>query len=125
LEKHKLLGRSLEFCHPKRQRVMYLACVCFVFSYIAFDVLDLDGSNFPTLVGVIERSAIVAVLPSEVEISSSHDPIEHSQTVKILFADRLREYVRFQMTRVLESLPRALARAHGYRIGLARDSLPD
>ena len=120
-----MVGRGLELHHSKRQRAMYFACVCFVFAYIAFDVLDLDGSNFPTLVGVIERSAIVAVLPSEVEISSSPDPIEHSKIIKVLFADRLREYVRFRMTSAHESSVLVSARAHGYRVGLARDSLPD
>jgi hypothetical protein len=108
-----------------RQRAMYIACMCFVFSYIAFDVLDLDGSSLPSFVATIERSSIVAVTPSDAEVSDSSDRVEHVQTIAALLADRFREYARFQITRAPESSLLASARAHGYRRGLARDSLPD
>jgi hypothetical protein len=120
-----MLGRCLQLHHSNRQRAIYFACVCFVFSYIVFNVLDLDGSNLPSFAATIERASIVAVIPSEVEISYTPDAVEHLQIIKALLTDRFREYVRFRMTRARESSLLALARAHGYRIGLARDSLPD
>jgi hypothetical protein len=120
-----MLGRCLQLHYSKQQRAMYFVFVCFVFSYIAFDVLDLDGSNLPSFAPTIERSAIVAVIPSEVEISYSSDAVDHLHTISALLADPLREYLRLRMTSASESSLLLLARAHGYHIGLARDSLPD
>lgn len=105
---------------------MYIVCLCFVFSYIAFNVLDLDGSNLSAFVKPTERSSIVAVIPSAAEIPySPPDRVEHVRTVAALVADVFTEYARFQTTRIAKSSLLANARAHGYRIGLARDDLPD
>ncbi len=111
--------------NSSRQRAMYIVCICFVFSYIAFDVLDLDGSELPTLITALERPSIVAVIPSEVEIPYSSDRVEHARTIAAVVADAFREYVRSQMTTVPQSSLLSSARAHGYRTGLARDDLPD
>jgi hypothetical protein len=108
-----------------QQRAMYIVCMCFVFSYIAFDVLDLDGSDLPSLLATLERSSIVAVVPSQVEIPCSSDRVEHARTIAALVADAFAKYARFQTTRVPASPLLAVARAHGSRIGLARDDLPD
>ena len=99
---------------------MYIVCMCFVFSYIAFDVLDLDGSDLPSLVTTLERPSIVAVVPSEVEIPYSSDRVEHARTIAALVADGFTEYSRFRMTTVPKCSLLAVARAHGSRIGLAR-----
>lgn len=104
---------------------MYIVCMCFVFSYIAFNVLDLDGSNLLSLATPLERSSVIAVIPSEVEIPYSSDRVEHARTIAGLVADSFTEYARFQMTTVSKSSLLASVRAHGYRIGLARDDLPD
>lgn len=108
-----------------RQRAMYVVCMCFVFSYIAFDVLDLDGSDLPSLVTTLERPSIIAVVPSEVEIPYSSDRVERARTIAALVADGFTEYGRFWMTTVPKWSLLAVARAHGSRIGLARDDLPD
>lgn len=107
------------------QRAMYIVCLCFVFSYIAFDVLDLDGSNLPSYLTAVQHSSILAVVPSEAEIPYSSDRGEHGRTMAALAAHTLTEYTRLQMTRFAESSLFASPRAHGYRIGLARDDLPD
>jgi hypothetical protein len=88
-------------------------------------VLDLDGSNLPLLVRTLERSSVVAVIPSEVEIHYSSDRVEHARTIAALVTDAFTKYARRLMTMVPESSLLASARAHGYRIGLARDDLPD
>lgn len=107
------------------QRAIYIACLCFVFSYIAFDVLDLDESNLSPLARAMERSSIVAVISSDAEIPYSSDRVAHARAIAALVADTLTQYARFQTTRIAESSLLASARAHGYRIGLARDDLPD
>jgi len=108
------------------QRAVYIVCLFFVFSYIAFDVLDLDGSNLPRLFRTTEKSLIEAVVSSDAEIPYSSDQAEHARTIAALTADTLTEYTRFQLTRFVESSLFGSPRAHGYRIGLARDDLvPD
>ncbi len=107
------------------QWAIYIVCLFFVFSYIAFDVLDLDGSNLPRLFNPVQRSSIVAVMPSDAEIPYSTDRGEQASAIPALAADSSTEYTRFQMTRFVESSLFASPRAHGYRIGLARDDLPD
>jgi hypothetical protein len=107
------------------QGAIYIVCLLFVFSYIAFDVLDLDGSNFPRLFNPVQRSSIVAVIPSDAEIPYSTDRGEHAPGIAAQASDTLTEYTRLQMTRLAESSLFASPRAHGYRTGLARDDLPD
>ena len=120
-----MLRHFPHICDSTLHRAMYIVCMCFVFSYIAFDVLDLDGSSLPSLVTTLERSSVVAVILSEVEIPYSSDRVEHARTIAALVADTFTEYARLQMTTVPESSLLASARAHGCRIGLARDDLPD
>ena len=120
-----MLARLPHIHNSNRRRAMYIVCMCFVFSYIAFNVLDLDGSNLSSLVSTLERPAFVAVIPSEIEIAYSSDRVEHARTIAALVADTFTEYARFQIATMPESSTLASARAHGYRIGLARDSLPD
>ena len=120
-----MLRHFLHIRHSNQQRAMYIVCMCFVFSYIAFNVLDLDGSNLSSFVTAMERSSIVAVIPSDIEIPYSSDRVDHAPTIAAPVADAFREYARFQRTRVPKSSLLASARAHGSRIGLARDDLPD
>jgi hypothetical protein len=120
-----VLTRLPHICKSNLQRTIYFVCLCFIFSYIAFDVLDLDGSNLASLAAPIERASILAVIPSDAEMAYSADRGEHAPTIAALVAHTSTEYTRFQMTTFAESSLFASPRAHGYRIGLARDDLPD
>ncbi len=100
------------------QRTLYFVCLCFVFSYIAFDVLDLDGSNLTAL----ERSSMVAVMPSPVEIPYPSDPVERAPGSDSLSASDQSPRPQAHLS-VLT--PVFLARAHGYKMSLARNSLSD
>ena len=44
-------------------RTIYIAGMVIVFSYILFDVLDLDGSDFPRPGAPVERNVVVAEVP--------------------------------------------------------------
>jgi hypothetical protein len=120
-----MLRHFLHIRHSTQQRAMYIVCMCFVFSYIAFNVLDLDGSNLRLFVKPLERPSLVAVIPSEVEIHYSSDRVEHAPAIVALVTDAFTKYARLLMITIPESSLLASARAHGYRIGLARDDLPD
>jgi hypothetical protein len=125
VQKYIMLRHFLRIRHSTQQRAMYIVCMCFVLSYIAFNILDLDGSNLRSFVTPMERSSIVGVIPPDLEIPYSSDRVEHVRTIAALVADIFTEYARRQTTRIAKSSPLGNARAHGYRIGLARDDLPD
>ena len=48
-------------------RAIYVVCTVLVFSYIFFDVLDLDGSDFPRPRAPVERNVVVAELPKDIK----------------------------------------------------------
>ena len=120
-----MLGHLAHIHNSNWQRAMFIVCMCFVFSYIVFNMLDLDGSNLRSFVRPLERYSVVAVIPADVEIPRFSERVEHTWTIAALMADTFTEYARFQTTTVPESSLLASARAHGYRIGLARDDLPN
>ena len=105
-------------------RPIYVLSILLVFFNILFDVLDLDGSNFLRLLAPVKRTVAVAVMPSETQINS----FEHSELrddIVLLFADRSGLNVQPSWAEALGPSPLGTARAHGYRVGLARNSLPD
>src|SRR6266446_3304514 len=54
-------------CPLRRQstlgRVVYIICTAFIVCYILFDVLDLDGSNFPTTRAPVDRTVVMVEVP--------------------------------------------------------------
>jgi hypothetical protein len=44
-------------------RAIYTVCMVVVFCYILFDVLDLDGSDFPRPGAPVERNVVIAEVP--------------------------------------------------------------
>ncbi len=117
--------------YPRRNswllRAARVVCVLLVFSYILFYVLDLDGSNFPSLLTPVERPVIVAEVPSDAKLHDFPESVAPSGASPPLFTDRSGEYTWLQQTRVLRRFsPLDSARSHGYRVGLPRgDSVPD
>jgi hypothetical protein len=106
-------------------RAIYILSVLLVFSYIFFDVLDLDGSNFPKLFAPVERNTIVAVVPTGVQLNYSSEQSELCHHIAILFTDQSGLDARSQWAELLRASRLGTARSHGYRVGLARNSLPD
>lgn len=110
--------------NSSRQRAMYIVCVFFVFSYIAFDVLDLDGSNLPKVFNPVQGTKIVAAVLTEARLDFSPKKLESRGDGVIFFADGSREYGRPRWAEISNLAPLGQARTHGYRVGLARNSLP-
>jgi hypothetical protein len=103
-------------------RAIYVGCMCLVFSYVLFDLLDLDGSDFPLKQHPLERTLIVGDLAKDPERAYSLARLE-------LWPDRLMlsqatpdeaVYVRF--ARALTFSTRDSARIRGYRVALPRSS---
>ena len=106
-------------------RTIYVVCIAFVFSYIFFDVLDLDGSDFPRPRAPVERNVVVAEVPKEIKQAYLPDKTE-------LWVDNLAlvpaisgESVDVRLTRALTFSPLDSARTRGYRIALPRSSPSD
>ena len=106
-------------------RATYVVSMLLVFSYILFDVLDLDASSIHRLPAPAKRTIIVAVVPSCTQINYSSDHSELRDDSALPFADRLGLNVRPPRAEVLISSVLGTARSHRYRVGLARNSLPD
>jgi hypothetical protein len=106
-------------------RVTRVVCALLVFSYILFDVLDLDGSNFSRLLAPVERAAIVAEVPDAIPLNYSPEKSESWGDTSLLFTDPLGLYARLYWTVLSRASPLGATRSHGYRVGLARNSLPD
>ncbi len=106
-------------------RATYVVCALAVFSFVLFDILDIDGSDFPSLPIPVERSVVVAEVPSDTQCHDSPEPAELWGNSSLLFLDRSGEYARLEQTKALRFSPLDSSRAHGYRVGLPRDLLPD
>ena len=102
-------------------RVFYIVCVAFVCSYIFFDVLDLDGSNFLRLLTPVARAVIVAETLVVVEIQDTRKHAAPLGSVALLFTDLSEKCSRLLWQTKATRLDSA--RSHGYRVGLPRDSV--
>ena len=96
-----------------------------VFSYIFFEVLDLDGSNFPLQHNTVESNAIVPEIETNVirpyltRVAEPWSEISFSVLTNQL--DRV--YPRLMKPRVAS--PFNFLERRGYRIALPRSSIPD
>lgn len=106
-------------------RAINVISILLVFSYILFDILDLDGSSIRRTPAPVKRTVIVAVVPSETQISYSFERSELRNDFTFFLADRPGLDVRPARAERLRSSALGTARSHGYRVGLARSSLPD
>ena len=106
-------------------RPIYILSIFLVFCYVSFDVLDLDGSDFPKLFTSVQRTITAALLPSSTELNYSSESWELCGDKIFLPVDRSAEYGRQSWAELLRASLLGTARSHGYRVGLARNSLPD
>jgi hypothetical protein len=117
---------GLEPIHSSKvSRTIYILSILLVFSYVFFDVLDLDGSSLLRLLAPVKRTVTVAVMPSDTQINHSFDHSELRDHSILLIANRSGLDVRLSRAVGLSSPALRRARCHGYRVGLARNSLPD
>jgi len=114
---------DLRFDHcSKVWRPIYVVCTLLVFSYILFDVLDLDGSDLP-LRHPLERTVIVAEVAKDTEHVYSLDRSEFWMDLLLLAVSG--EAASVRLTRVLIFSSLDSARSRGYRVALLRSSTID
>ncbi len=107
------------------QQAMYIVCLFFVFSYIAFDLLDLDESNLPRLFSPVQKTIIVAVAPTEAEGHKFFEAIVPHNNSLIPLGEHLGRFTSAQRVKLFILSAIHSFRAHHYMVGLARDSLSD
>ena len=93
-------------------RVIHIVTAVFVLLYIAFDVLDLDLSDFPLKQAAHERTVIIAETPKTVEltqalsadsfriVSSLQQPLVSKDSIRFQ-QNHLVQPARFRETRIL------------------------
>jgi hypothetical protein len=83
-------------------RWIHIATAVFVFSYIAFDVLDLDLSDFPLKQASQERTVIITETPKTVELANalSAESFRIASSVVQPFVSK--ESIRFQQKHLIQ-----------------------
>jgi hypothetical protein len=105
-------------------RVVYIICTAFIVLYILFDVLDLDGSNFPTTRAPVHRTVVIVEVPKVGENIYLPDTTDLWMNLAALPTEAKYVIHLVALSVRIPSLPDA-ARARGYRIALPRSSPSD
>ena len=106
-------------------RIVSIVCVTLVLSYIFFEVLDLDGSNFRTHRDPVQITAIVQEVETDVTRSQlAHRAKPWIEVSFFLLAKPVQSVHRFSTEESV--LPIFYLLHHcGYRTALPRSSIPD
>ena len=121
-----LMVSGLRPIHPSRfRRAVYIVFTLVVSSYISFDVIDLDRSDFFPLFNPIQEPDITAVASSKGELFNSPELLTAQDSTLVRIAGQLGKLTSPKQARLLILSSLHSARAHGYRVSLARNSLPD
>jgi hypothetical protein len=105
-------------------RAISIACVTIAFSYIFFEVLDLDGSNFRTHRDPVEINAVVREVETDVIRQLAHRAKPWIEVSFFLLAKPIQWVHRFSTGQYV--LPIFYLLHHcGYRTALPRSSIPD
>ena len=105
--------------------LMHIITVLFVFSYIAFDILDLDLSEFPLQQAAQKQAVIIAEAPNATELANL--PNRDSLRIEPSLVDPSvsKESIRFQDNRILRIPWFHIARAHIHRVNFPQSSTLD
>jgi hypothetical protein len=107
-------------------RVLDVVCVLLVCSYVFFDVLDIDGSNFLRFLKPTQRFFLIAEAIPLVELENFREPAVFSgDSERSLTGPFININWLLRQTKTLRLSSLISIRIHGYRVGLPRDSVPD
>ena len=106
-------------------RLVHIVTVVFVFSYIAFDVLDLDLSDFPLKQVPRERVVVVTEAPKGTGLANLLDQNGLRMKPSLLDPSIFKESIRLQHKDKLIALRFRADRIHVPRLTLPRSSTLD
>jgi len=104
---------------------IYVVCTALVFSFIVFEVLDVDGSDFPAKPSTAATPANLAEPRHDIRRAFLKGPALAWGDAWALAASRWVESVRLQRTAAVRPSPAGTPRAHRARATLPRSSLVD
>jgi len=120
-----MLSVSRSLRASKAWHATYLVCTLLVFSYILFEVLDIDGSNFPLNPHPLDRTAIVAEVANDAARFYSIEKSELSHDVSLLAQAIAYETLWGRLAQAFTFKPLNSVRTRGYRVALPRSSPSD
>jgi hypothetical protein len=103
-------------------RIADVVCVLLVVFYILFDVLDLDGSDFSKVFNSAHQPKLDAVVRAEADIDVSAEQFVPVRGKAYFLATNASEHAQLLSSENVQFSTLHTARAHGYRLGLARNS---
>ena len=106
-------------------RGTYIACTVLVSSYILFEVLDLDGSDFPSQRYPAKGAFLSANDLKDIERVYLPKPLNVWGDASNHFTGNPRELGSFYKTTEPRKSRLDSTRDHGYRVALPRSSIPD
>lgn len=107
------------------ERALHILCALVIVSYILFDVLDVDGSNFAKFLKPAHKTLIGVFIPAEAEFDFAAKRNSLSLGVAVLAFAALVEDCALPRIAALPLSALIKSRAHGSLLALARNSLPD
>jgi len=106
-------------------RLVRLITAVFVFSYIAFDVLDLDLSDFPLKQAARERAVVVTEVPKGTELTNLINHDGHRLGPWLLDASVVKQSLRVQDNNIQRTSQFHDARTYVHRLVFPRSSKSD
>ena len=105
--------------------LIHVVTVLFVFSYIAFDILDLDLSEFPLQQTAQKQVVIIAEAPNATELANLPNRDSLRSEPSLIDPSVSKESIRFQDNRILRIPWFHIARAHIHRVNFPQSSTLD
>ena len=106
-------------------RAISIGCVVVAFSYIFFEVLDLDGSNFPLQRFPVENAAIVPEVETDiVRPYLTRWAVPWTEALCSLLAEQV-DCVRPRLIENFKASALNSIQRRNYRVALPRSSVPD
>lgn len=105
-------------------QALYILCALVIFSYILFDVLDVDGSDFAKFFNPSHKTLVGVFIPAEAEFDFAAKRDTLSLNDVYAFAAPVME-IPLPRIAALPSSALIRTRAHGWLLAFARNSLPD
>ena len=93
-------------------------------AFIAFNVLDLDGSNLESLTKCFDRLAIEGVIGASPWVDPPPKRVEYLKNDRVLTPNDSPDQTRWQITERRAPSRLEKARTHRYHVSLPRDAVP-
>ena len=117
---------AIRFIKPYRLwRTIHLAGAIFVFSFISFQVLDLDLSDFPLKEAPGEGTVIMIEAPETTELTNTISEDSFRTAAAALLQPSIQELLRSQQKTLVQHTPYRDTRIRLHRLTIPRSSPSD